>query len=527
MTDTRRKLLLAGIIVGMLFSSLDQTIVGTAMPRIIGDLGGLSIMTWVTTAYLLTSTSVMPIVGKLADVFGRRVIYVSGILIFMLGSALSGTSETMTQLIIFRGIQGIGAGMMMPMSMTIVGDLFPPEKRGKWQGVMGAIYGLSSILGPQIGGWLVDAADWRWVFYINLPIGALAALLIFFGLQGEKRLSQSTYIDYPGAITIILGVVALLLGLSLGGKDFPWNSWQIISLFLAAAFFLGLFIWIEKHSPDPILDLGLFKNRTFTVINLVGFIMGLGMFGAILFIPLFMQGVIGVSATRSGSMMIPMMTAMIFTSILAGRLIVRVTYRFLVGLGMAIMTLGFFGLSTMTAYTTESTAVIFLIIAGLGMGLVMPTLTISVQNAFPKEKRGVVTSTLQFFRSIGGTLGVTILGVVMNHSSAQKLQENFFPLLESMPESVKESSQVSQITQELSTNPQGAFNALLSPETLARIPAEIKDVLLPPLREALAYSLHSVFLVAGIIVASGVILAWFLGKARVQKTEEGLGRPSF
>ncbi len=253
--NSKRKILLLGLILGMFFSSLDQTIVGTAMPRIIGELGGLDILTWVTTAYLLASTTVVPIAGKLADLYGRRLLYVGGIFVFMLGSALCGTSQNMTELIIYRGIQGLGGGIMMPMALTIVGDIFTPEKRGKWQGMMGALFGISSIVGPSIGGWIVDFSTWRWVFYINLPVGILAAVCIFIGLQGEKRLKEKAVIDYAGAATLIIGVVSLLLALSLGGNDFPWRSWQIIALFMSAVTFLFLFVVIEKRASEPILSL--------------------------------------------------------------------------------------------------------------------------------------------------------------------------------------------------------------------------------------------------------------------------------
>lgn len=244
--EARRNILLTGLFLGLFFASLDQTVVGTAMPRIIGDLGGLSIMAWVTTAYMLTSTTVVPIAGKLADLFGRRIIYVTGITVFMIGSALCGTSSNMTELIVYRALQGIGGGIMMPMSMTIVGDIFPPEERGKWQGLMGGIFGLSSVVGPTIGGYIVDNSSWQWVFYINLPVGILAAISIFAGLKGEKALVEKVVIDYAGAAMLIISTVSLLLGLNLGGTDYPWLSWQIIGMLLLAAVTAVLFVVIEQ-----------------------------------------------------------------------------------------------------------------------------------------------------------------------------------------------------------------------------------------------------------------------------------------
>ncbi|WP_073239315.1 MDR family MFS transporter [Desulforamulus putei] len=513
-TGSRRNLLIAGLLLGMFFSSLDQTIVGTAMPRIIGELGGLDILAWVTTAYMLSSTTVVPIAGKLADLYGRRILYVAGILVFMSGSALCGTSQNMTELIIYRGLQGLGGGIMMPMAMTIVGDIFPPEKRGKWQGVMGAVFGLSSIIGPTIGGWFVDYATWRWVFYINLPVGMVAAVAIFSGLQGEKRLKDKVVIDYWGAITLVIGVVSLLLGLSLGGKDYPWGSWQILGLLGLAFIFLLAFVFIERKAEEPILSLDLFRNRVFAITNIVGFLLGLGMFGAIMFLPLFLQGVVGVSATQSGNTMIPMMFAMMITSMLGGQLISKAGFRTLFVAGTGIMTVGFYRLSAMTVHTTQLGAIANIVVLGIGMGFVMPTLTIAVQQAFPPEQRGVATSATQFFRSIGGTLGMTVLGVVMNHQSVKILERDFFPIVQQIP--AMQAGPFGNMLAKAQSDPQGLFNALLSPETLNKIPVQWQQILLPPLKVALSDSLHVVFLVAAGIMVLGVFVSLLMGNERIE-----------
>jgi len=321
----------------------------------------------------------------------------------------------------------------MPMSMTIVGDIFPPDKRGKWQGAIGAIFGLSSIVGPTIGGWIVDNSSWHWVFFVNLPVGILAAITIFSGLKGERRLKDKVVIDYPGAVTLILGAVCLLLGLNLGGTEYPWTSWQILGLFIASAVFLLAFMLVERKAEEPILSLDLFRSRVFTIANVIGFLMGLGMFGSIMFLPLFLQGVVGVSATSSGNTMIPMMMAMVLASIIGGQLITKVTFRDMFMAGMIFMTVGFYLLSTMTVTTTQLVAISYIITLGLGMGLIMPTVTIAVQDAFPPQLRGVATSSTQFFRSIGGTLGMVVLGAVMNHQSSALLEKNFFPKVQSIP----------------------------------------------------------------------------------------------
>ncbi len=513
--NSRRNILLIGLFLGMFFASLDQTVVGTAMPRIIGDLGGLSIMTWVTTAYMLSSTTIVPIAGKLADLFGRRVVYVTGIFVFMLGSALCGTSHNMTELIIYRGLQGIGGGIMMPMAMTIIGDIFPPDKRGKWQGVIGAVFGLSSIVGPTIGGWLVDNSSWHWVFYVNLPIGILAAVTIYIGLQGEKCLKDKVVIDYAGAVTLIVGAVGLLLGLNLGGKEYPWSSWQIIGLFATSFIFLLAFVLVEKKAREPILSMELFKNKTFTVTNIIGFLMGLGMFGSIMFLPLFLQGVVGISATKSGNTMIPMMLAMVLTSILGGQLITRVSFRAMFVAGMSFMATGFYLLSTMTVHTTSFVATTYIVVLGLGMGLIMPTVTLAVQNAFPPEQRGVATSSTQFFRSIGGTLGMTILGVIMNHQSISLLEKDFFPKVQSIPG--LQAGPFGSMLAKAHDNPQSLFNMLLSPDTLKQIPLALQQVLLPSLKIVLADSLHMVFFVAMLITIAGIFVSLLMGNAKIEK----------
>lgn len=517
-TNQKRNVLIAGLLLGMFFASLDQTIVGTAMPRVVSDLQGLDIFVWVTTAYMLSSTTVVPIAGKLADIFGRRIMYVLGIVIFMIGSALSGQAHSMTSLILSRGLQGVGGGIMMPMAMTIVGDIFPPAQRGKWQGIMGALFGLSSIVGPTIGGWIVDHSSWRWVFYINIPVGILAAATIFVGLSGEKRVKEKAIaIDYAGVATLILGVVPLLLGLSLGGKDYPWGSWQILTLFSAALIFLVSFAFVEKKAADPILSLHLFKNRVFTAVNIVGFLMGFGMFGAIMFLPLYLQGVLGVSATSSGNTMIPMMAAMMITSIWGGKLVTRIQFRIQLALGMAIMAIGFFMMSTMNVSTSQATAIINIIVLGLGMGLVMPTLTIAVQSVFPPSERGVVTAATQFFRSIGSTLGMTILGVVMNHYSASSLQSNFLPAVQKIPGI--QAGPLAGMLAKAETDPQGLFNILLSPDALKSIPQSLQQVMMPPLKLALASSLHYVFIVAMGIVFVGLFVSLVMGDARIEAQE--------
>ncbi|MGI8368995.1 MDR family MFS transporter [Priestia megaterium] len=523
--NSKRTLLLIGLIIAMFFSALDGTIVGTAMPRIVGDLGGLSMMTWLTTAYLLTSTTVVPIAGKLADLVGRRVIYVTGLIIFMVASALCGMANNMTELILFRALQGIGGGVMMPMAMIVIGDLFTGKARAKFQGVFGGIYGLASVIGPQIGGWIVDSLNWKWVFYINLPVGILATVFIALGLQGKKHTGPVKF-DVAGMFTMVIGVVSLLLALSFGGKDYDWNSWQIVSLFTLAVVGIISFIIVETKAKEPILPMYLFKNRTFTLLNIIGFFMSIGMFGAITFVPFFMQGIVGVSASESGTIMTPMMISMIVTSIIGGQLVYKVGIKPQIVTGMLIMAGGFFLLTTLDLHTSKLVATSYMAIIGLGMGLVMPILTLALQESFSKEELGVVTSSSQFFRSIGGTFGITILGAVMNAKSGTLLTDKLVPYLNILP--AQASAFADGFKKAIDTNPESVLQMLFSPQALKSIPAALSDSIVPILKTSLMSALHSVFFMGLAFIILGAVCTLFLRQIKLsnkkaeEKPEEGI-----
>jgi EmrB/QacA subfamily drug resistance transporter len=522
--NKNRTIVLIGLIIAMFFSALDGTIVGTAMPKIVGDLGGLSMMTWLTTAYLLTSTTVVPIAGKLADLLGRKTVYVTGLIIFMAGSALCGMAHNMTELIIYRGIQGIGGGIMMPMAMIVIGDLFTGKERAKFQGVFGAIYGLASVIGPQIGGWIVDSLNWKWVFYINLPVGILATIFIAIGLQGRKN-TGPIYFDIAGMFTMIVGVVSLLLALSFGGKDYAWDSWQILGLFALAVIGLVSFVIVESKAKEPILPMYLFKNRTFLFLNLVGFFMTIGMFGAITFVPFFMQGILGVSATQSGTIMTPMMISMIITSIIGGQVVYKVGIKPQIMTGMLIMASGLFLLTTVNMGTSKLVATSCMAVIGLGLGLVMPTITLALQETFSKQELSVVTSSNQFFRSIGGTFGITILGAVMNSRSGTLLTDNLVPFLNSLP--AQAGPLVSKLKDMIATNPQGLYQMLFNAETMNKMPSFLTDKMVPILKTSLMDSLHSVFFVGLGFAVIGAVCTLFIkqiklsGKKTARKQDEG------
>ncbi|PEY42145.1 MFS transporter [Bacillus cereus] len=521
--NQNRKLLLIGLVIAMLFAALDGTIVGTAMPRIVGELGGLSLMTWLTTAYMLTSTTVVPIAGKLADLLGRRNVYIAGLIIFMVGSALCGMANGMTELIIFRGIQGLGGGIMMPMAMIIIGDMFTGKERAKWQGIFGALYGLASVIGPQVGGWIVDAVNWRWVFYINLPVGILATIFIAMGLKSHKQ-TGPIKIDIAGIFTMILGVVSLLLALTFGGKDYAWDSWQIIGLFALAIIGIVGFVIVEIKAEEPILPMHFFKNRTFTLLNAIGFFMSIGMFGAIMFVPFFMQGIVGVSAAESGTIMTPMMITMIVMSIIGGQLVLKVGVKPQIITGMLIMAGGFWLLTTMDMHTTKLVATSYMMIIGLGMGLVMPTLTLALQESFPKKDLGVVTSSSQFFRQIGGTFGITILGSIMNNTSGTTLTNKLVPVLNTFP--AEAGQMVTKFKDMIHTDPQGLYSMLFSPEALKQMPETISNTIVPILKTSLVDSLHSVFLTGLVFIVVGAVFTICLQKIKLSDRKKGAEKPA-
>lgn len=512
MNDKSRHLTMIGLMLGVLLASLDQTITATALPAIVGELGGLEKMTWIHSSYLLASTAVVPVVGKLSDIFGRRLWYLIGLATFIAGSALCGTAGSMTQLILFRGLQGLGGGMLMPVTMTVIGDIFPGSERAKIQGYLAGTFGISSVMGPKVGGWIVDLWNWRWAFWINLPLGFLAAAIVALMLR-ESRNPGRKVIDYWGSITFTAGVSLLILALVEGGRTQAWSSPDILGFLTGAAVLLALFAWIEARSPDPILDVSLFRNRVFLVSNALVFLMGSGMFGALLFVPLFIQGVLGASASQAGSVMTPMMLGVASSSLIGGRLMTRTSFRSLLTTGMAMTSIGFFLLSLMTTGTSIGALTAYMVLTGIGFGLVMPTTVIAVQNTFPAERRGVVTSSVAFSRSIGGTLGVSILGAVMNSRSATEITGRLGQLAGSLPVAVAPALEPLRSLAE--TTPQRLFTLLLKPEALSALPGPVQGPLAELLRQSLTASVHVVFLVSLVLSLLGLAVSLMMGGARL------------
>lgn len=508
-----------GVMLAMLLSALDQMVVGTAMPRIIADLRGFNEYTWVTSIYMITSAVAIPITGKLVDMYGRKLFYIAGMVIFILFSLACGLSQSMTQLIIFRGVQGIGGGIMMANAFIVIGDLFSPVERGKYQGYLTIVFSVASVIGPTLGGFLTDQISWHWVFFVNVPLGILVIILFIKFFPSLRVDNLKHKIDYPGVMALILVIVPTMLALTWGGVQYPWGSVQIISVFIFSIVMLAVFIFRERHVEEPIIPLSLFKNSIVTLSNLVNFVTGIGLFGATIFIPLFFQGILGASATRSGNMMIPMSMAIMVGSFGAGQILARRGghYRVLGITGIAFICAGIFLLSRIHTETAYWTIILDMMIAGIGMGITMPVYTIAVQNAVPYSVLGVATSTTAFIRSFGGAVGLAVLGSVVNNRFA----EGF---ISQIPSNIKAAVPMDDLIS-LAHNPQ----ALVSPEAQTQLKSmfsqtgqvtQIFDQVMTALRQALASSIAEAFLIGFGVLLIGLVAAFFLKEIPLRKDNQ-------
>jgi EmrB/QacA subfamily drug resistance transporter len=517
-TLSRRRiiLVLVSIMLGMLLSALDQTVVGTAMPRVVADLNGLQHYAWVATAYLLASAVSMPIWGKLSDAYGRKRFFMVGMVVFVIGSALCGQSRSMLELIAFRALQGLGAGAILPIAQAVLGDIFPPAQRARWAGVLMSVFGFATIVGPLLGGWITDSVGWRWTFYVNLPVGVIALAFAAWALPGHVQLRKHV-IDWLGTAFLVIAAVPLLLAFSWAGSQYAWSSPLVIGLFVFSVIMWGVFYLREMRAEEPVLNPRLFHNHVFTVSTVASAIQSASMFGAIMFLPLFVQGVMGKTATNSGTILMPMMMAAIVSSIGAGQLLARTgRYKLVVIAGFISVSVGSFLLSRMTIDTTSARLIVYMIVMGLGLGVAMSTFTVIVQNQYPTHRLGEVSAGLQFFRSIGSTVGLAVFGTILNSRFASSLTA-------SLPDQLKG----------LATDPAtaGQFN---NPQVLLSAPAKshllqlfaqfgdqsqkLFDAFMGAVRHSLEFAISDVFFLAFLISIAGFVAVLFLREVPLRRT---------
>jgi len=486
------RLVMIGLVVAMLLAMLDNLIVGTAMPTIVGDLGGAEHLSWVVTAYTLATAASTPIWGKLGDLYGRKGTFLTSIAIFLAGSALSGLSQSMTQLIAFRAVQGLGAGGLMVGVMSIMGALVAPRDRGKYQGMFAAVMALATIGGPLVGGFITDHLSWHWTFYINLPLGLVALAFIVITLKLPKVRSTAK-IDYVGAALLTIGITSLVLITTWGGQEYAWGSKQILGLAaLAAASLIG-FCYVEQRVEEPMLPLDLFKNLNFTLVSVIGFIVGFAMFGAVTFLPLYQQTVQGASATNSGLLLMPMMFGMLVVSLVVGQAVTKTgKYRIYPIIGTAVMAGGSLLLSTLSTDTSRFTSACYMVVLGAGMGFLMQITMLVAQNSVELKDMGVASSTATLFRTIGGSFGVALFGALFNDRVTSTMKES----------GAKAAGNLGQ----------------MGPEALRKLPAPVQDAY----HHAVSNGMHTVFLWGAVISLIAVAAAVFMREVPLR----GAGQPS-
>ncbi|MFD0696763.1 MDR family MFS transporter [Paenibacillus sp. GCM10027628] len=480
--------IVAGLLLGILMAAMDNTIVATAMGTIVGELGGFDKFVWITSAYMVSMMAGTPIFGKLSDMYGRKMFFVTGLTLFILGSVLCGTAQSIVQLSVYRAVQGIGSGAIMPIAFTIIFDIFPPEKRGKVSGVFGSVFGVSSIFGPLLGALLTETLNWRWIFYINLPLGILSLVFIVcFYHESLQRSKQK--IDWWGAVTLVAAVVSLMFALELGGNEYPWNSVEIIGLFAAFAVFLSFFLYVETKVQDPILSFQMFKNRLFAASNVASLCIGITFIAATVYIPIFVQGVLGGTAANSGTILTPMMLGSVAGSQIGGFLTSKTSYRNIM-LGACLFFLGGISLlGTLTPETTRMAVMGAMILTGFGVGFSFSVLNMAAIHPFDMRQRGSATGTNRFMISLGTTLGITGFGIIQRSLFTNKM-----------------TGSIGDVSSGI-----GNTNSLLTPAERLKLPQETLDSIV----SALSSSISQTFLWALIPAALGAISIFFMTNERM------------
>ncbi|MGE7273154.1 MDR family MFS transporter [Brevibacillus panacihumi] len=500
--ESRVNFVVAGLLLGLLMASMDNTIVATAMGTIVGEMGGMDKFVWVTSAYMVTTMAGMPIFGKLSDMYGRKRFYIFGLVVFLLGSILCGTANSIVQLSIYRAIQGIGGGALMPIAFTIIFDLFPPEKRGKMTGLFGAVFGTSSVFGPLLGAYITEYISWQWIFYINVPIGILSLWFIVFNYR-ESLQHRKQSIDWWGAITLVGAVVSLMFALELGGNQYAWGSVQILSLLIAFAVLFIVFLLVERKAAEPIISFAMFRKRLFAASNAVALMYGASFIIATVYLPIFIQGVFGGSATNSGLILMPMMLGSVFGSQIGGLLTTRTSFRNIMLLSAVFFIPGVYLLGTISTEVPRWLLTTYMIITGFGVGFSFSVLGMSVIHGFDMRQRGSASSTGSFFRSLGMTLGITVFGI---------LQRNLF-------EGGMTSSFAGQESMAgLVSDPR----AILSPELRASIPEPVLEQITTILANSIAQTFQWALVPAGL----ALLFICLMGKERVQikRPDPGTGQ---